>query len=130
MYFVPRLLVILLDFHQDLGVRKLECGPMPKMMAAVPNIGGTLCEISVIPFPVPRRKVWLTPTARVPCSNADNIGERRTWTHSEFSTWKNSVRGQERRLPKCIHSVPAYETAKHRAKIVLPPLSDVQTSVE
>jgi len=27
-------------------------------------------------FLVPRRKLWLTPTARVPCSNAANIGER------------------------------------------------------
>ena len=29
---------------------------------------------SVIPFLVPCRKVWLTPTAGVPCSNAANIG--------------------------------------------------------
>jgi len=48
-----------------------------------------------VPFPVPRRKVWLTPTARVPCSNAANIGERKTWTQSAFCTWLNSVRGQE-----------------------------------
>jgi len=33
-----------------------------------------------IPFLVPRRKVWLTPAAGVPCSNAANIGERKTWT--------------------------------------------------
>jgi len=26
-------------------------------------------------FLVPRRKVWLAPTARVPCSNADDTGE-------------------------------------------------------
>jgi len=31
----------------------------------------------------------------VPCSNAANIGERKTWTQSEFCTWQNSVRGQE-----------------------------------
>ena len=41
--------------------RKLECGPMPNVMAALPNIGGALFQ---------RRKVWLTPTTRVPCSNA------------------------------------------------------------
>jgi len=23
---------------------KLECGPMPKVMVALPNIGGTLCS--------------------------------------------------------------------------------------
>jgi len=36
------------------------------------------CESSVIPFPVPCRKLWLMPTARVTCSNADNIGKRKT----------------------------------------------------
>ena len=74
---------------------KLECGPMPNVMAALPIIGGALCESSVIPFLVPRRKVWLTPAAGVPCSNAVNIGERKTLTQSEFYTWQNAVRGQE-----------------------------------
>jgi len=36
---------------------------MPNVMAAQPNIGGALCEGSVIQFLVPRRKVWLTPGA-------------------------------------------------------------------
>jgi len=40
---------------------------MPNVMAALPNMGGALCESSVIPFLVPRRKVWLTPVAGVPC---------------------------------------------------------------
>jgi len=39
--------------------------------------------------------VWLTPTARVPCSNAVNIGETKILTQSEFCTCQNSVRGQE-----------------------------------
>jgi len=43
---------------------------MPNMMAALPNIGGALCSMS---------QVWLTPTSRVPCSNAANIGECKTW---------------------------------------------------
>jgi len=34
---------------------------MPNVMVALPNIGGALCST---------RKVWLTPTAGVPCSNA------------------------------------------------------------
>ena len=42
-------------------VVKLECGPMPNVMAAVPNIGGALCSTP---------QIWLTPTNRVPCSNA------------------------------------------------------------
>ena len=33
---------------------------MPNVMAALPNIGGALCST----------KLWLTPTTRVPCSNA------------------------------------------------------------
>jgi len=53
---------------------------MPNVTAAKPNVGGALCESSVIPFLVPRRKVWLTPAAGVPCSNAAKIGERKTWT--------------------------------------------------
>jgi len=55
---------------------ELECGKMPSVMAAQPNIGGALCESSIIPFLVLRRTVWLTPAAGVPCSNAANIGER------------------------------------------------------
>ena len=36
---------------------ELECGPMPNVMAAQANIAGALCESSLIPFLVPRRKV-------------------------------------------------------------------------
>jgi len=39
---------------------------MPNVMAALSNIGGALGESSLIPFLVPRRKAWLTSTARVP----------------------------------------------------------------
>ena len=42
-------------------VEKLECGPMSIVMAALPNIGGALCESSVIPFLVPCCKLWLMP---------------------------------------------------------------------
>jgi len=48
-----------LDYKQKL--KQLECGAMPNVMAALPNIGGALCST---------RKVWLTPTTRVLCSNA------------------------------------------------------------
>ena len=44
--------------------KELECGPMPNVMAALPNIGGALYGSSVIPFLVPRRKIWLTPATR------------------------------------------------------------------
>jgi len=99
---------------------------MPNVMAAQPNIGGALCESSVIPFLVPRRKVWLTPHARMPYSNAAYIGKLKTWTQTEVCTWQNSVRGQK--PPKVyIHSVAVQETGKHRAKFGWPPppLNDV-----
>ena len=66
------------------------------------------------------------PTARVPCSNAAKIGERKIWTQSEFCTWQNSGMGQK--PPKmCIYSegLAAQEAAKHRATFGWPPLSDV-----
>jgi len=73
---------------------------------------------------MPRRKVWLRPTAGVPCCNPANTRTHsKTWTQSEFCTCQNSVSGQE--PPKCIYGVPAQETAKHPAKFCWPPLSDV-----
>jgi len=68
---------------------------MRNVMAAQPNIGGAICESSVIPFLVSRRKVWLTPSAGASCSNAANVGERNTWTQIEFCIGQNSIRGQE-----------------------------------
>jgi len=76
---------------------KLECGPMPNVIAAQPNIGGALCGSSVIRFLVRRCKLLLTPTARVPCSNDANIGEHKTWTQSEFYILQISIMGQELR---------------------------------
>jgi len=98
---------------------------MPNVMAAQLNIGGALCKSSEIPFLVPSRKVWLTTAAEVPCpcSNAANIGERKTSTQSELCARRNSVSGKSPR--KCIYSVPAQETAKDRAKFGWPPVSDV-----
>ena len=57
---------------------------MLNVIASMPNIGGALCESSAIPFLVPRHKLWMTPTARVPCSKTANIGERKTWAQSDF----------------------------------------------
>jgi len=63
---------------------------MSNVMAAQPNIGGALCESSVIPFLVglPRNKVRLTAAAQVPCSHTANIGERKTWAQSVFAAGK------------------------------------------
>jgi len=48
------------------------------------------------------------------CSNAANIGERKTWTQSEFAAGKILLWGKS---PKnvYIYSVAAQETAKHHA---------------
>ena len=96
---------------------------MPNVTSAQPNIGGALGESSVIPFLVPRRKLWPTSTARVPCSNAANIGERKTWTQSEFARVKIPSVGQKPH--KCIYSVPAKETTTDLVKFGWPPLNNV-----
>jgi len=97
---------------------------MPNAMAAQPNIGGTLCVSSAIPFLVPRHKACLMAAAIVPCSHNANIEECKTWTQSEFCSWQNSIRGQE--PSKCTHSAPAQETAKHRAKFGWPLASNAE----
>jgi len=79
------------------GGHKLECGPIPNRMAAQSNIGVALCESSVIPFLVPCRRFWLTPAAGVPCSNAANIGEGKTWTNLHLVKFHQRARPQ-----KCI----------------------------
>jgi len=66
---------------------------MSNVMAAQANIGGALCESSF--HSLYHAAVWLMPAAGVPCSDAVNIGERKTWTQSELCTWQNSVRGQQ-----------------------------------
>ena len=33
-----------LEWHRHLHLHELECGPMPNVMAALPNIGGALCS--------------------------------------------------------------------------------------
>ena len=78
----------------------------------LPNIGGALCS-------APQS---LADTATgVPCSNAANIEERKTWTQSELCSWQNSLRGKSPR--KCVNSVPAQKMAKHRAKFGWLPMS-------
>jgi len=65
-----------------------------------------------------RPEVWLAPTARVPCSNAANIGECKTWrTQVNFAPGKIPLRGNSRR--KCINSLPVQETAKTSCKVWL-----------
>jgi len=48
---------LLLSYYMiglSVNVELEECGPMPNVMAAQPNIDGSLCERSVILFLVPR----------------------------------------------------------------------------
>jgi len=71
---------------------KLECGPMPRVMGALPNIGGTFCSTL---------HSLADPAAGVPCSNVANIGECKTWKQSEFCMWQNSITSKSSR--KCIY---------------------------
>jgi len=94
---------------------------MPNVMAAQPNIGGTVCESSVVPFLVPRHKVWLTAAAlAVTLAIYENA---RVWRKVIFAAAKIPLGGKSPQ--KCIYSVPAQERAKHLAKFCWPPLSDV-----
>jgi len=52
-------------------------------------------------------------SAWVPCSNAANLGEHKSWTQSELCSLQHSVR--DKSPPKCIYSIPVQEMAKHRA---------------
>jgi len=65
--------------------------------AAQPNIGGALCESSVIPFLVPRRKLWLTPAAGVPCSNAVNMDNAKLGRKVNFARGKIPSAGKSPR---------------------------------
>ena len=96
---------------------------MPYVMAAQVNIGGALCESSVIPFLVPSRKVWLTPAAKVLCSSTLAIQENaRLGRKVNFARGKIPSGGKSPR--KCIYSVPAQKTARDHAKFGWPLVSD------
>ena len=41
---MSRVLLVFLQFPVTKQLMKLECGPMPNVMAALPNIGGALCS--------------------------------------------------------------------------------------
>jgi len=98
---------------------------MPNVMATQLSISVTLCKSSVIPFLVPRRNVWLTSTAGVSCSDAANIGPRKTWDV------KWILRLAKFHSPrKCIFGVAAQETVKHRAKFCWSPMSDVAAATK
>jgi len=61
--------------------QKLECGPMPNLMAALPNIGGALCSTP---------QSLADSSTRVPCSNAAKTRNplefaRVSQTHQQFS---------------------------------------------
>ena len=96
---------------------------MPNVMAALPNIGGALCEGSIIRFLIPRCKVWLTPllecrAVTLPISENARLGRKVNFARGEIPSGGKRAR-------KCIYSVPGQETAKHRAKFGWPPINDV-----
>jgi len=71
---------------------------------------------------------FLTPTARVPCSNAGNIGEHKTLTQSEFCTSHNSVRGQE--PTKVYTQYTSTEDGQTSCKVSLTPVERLRCSDE
>jgi len=83
---------------------------MPNVMAAQPNIGGAVCESSVIPFIVSRRKVWQTPQLEcravtlIIWENA-RLGRKVNFARGEMSSGGKSPR-------KCIYSAIAQETER------------------
>jgi len=95
---------------------------MPNLMAAQTNIGGALCESSLISFLVLRRKVWLRPAAGVPCSNAANIRDRQIGHKVNFARSKSPQ--------TCTCSVPAQETAENRAKFGWPAVRGVAAVIK
>jgi len=94
---------------------KLEYEPI--VMAALPNTGGALCESSVIPFPVRRRKVWECSAVTLPKKANARLGRKVNFAPGKILSGGKSPQ-------KCIYSVPAQETAKHRAMFGWPPVSD------
>ena len=94
-------------------MKELECWLMPNVMAAQPNIGGAICESSIILFLVPCHKVWLRPAAGVPCSNGAITGQRKTGRKVNFT--RSKIPSGGKRAQKCISGVPAQETDKDRA---------------
>jgi len=84
---------------------QLECGQIPNVMAALPNIGSGVCESFVIPVLVPRCKVRLTPAAGVPCSNAANKGECKIGCEVNFAPDKSPPGGQSSRMYRPMHKL-------------------------
>jgi len=95
---------------------------MPNVIAALSNMGGALSSMP---------QSLADPAAGLPRSNAANIGERKTWTQSEFCTRQNSVRKEEPpkmyMLYQNVYVVPVQETTKHHAKFGWPTVSAVAT---
>jgi len=70
---------------------------MPNVMAAQPNIGGALCESSVIPFLVPCRKVWLSPllecrAVTLPIQENARLGRKANFVCGEIPSGGKSSR--------------------------------------
>ena len=76
--------------------------------------------------PLLNAAVWLTPTARVPCNNPTNTGEANARLGHKVNFARGKIPSGGKSPRKCIiYSVPAQETAKHRAKFAWPAVSDV-----
>jgi len=93
---------------------------MFNVMATQSNIGGALCESSVIPFLVLRHSLadarcW---SAVLPIRESARLG-RKVILH--LAKLHEGARAPEN-IYVCIYSVPAHKTTKHRAKFGWPPV--------
>jgi len=96
---------------------------MPNVMAAQPNIGGALCESSIIPFLYHAAKFGWCPLLECRAVTLPIQEKARLGCKVNFAAGKIPLGGKSPR--KCIYSGPAQETAKHHAKFCWPPVSDV-----
>ena len=85
-----------------------------------PRLKMTRRESSIIPFLVPHCKVWLTPTARLPCSNAARTQDLDAKWILHLSEFRQGARA-----PKMYIKCTSPGDAKHCAKFGWPLLSDV-----
>jgi len=81
--------VATMHIHHRRSFAKLECGPMPQRHGRPAEYRWRHLQKFRNSIPcIPHHKVWLTAAARVPYSNAGNIGERKSWTKVKFAPGK------------------------------------------
>jgi len=92
-------------------ISKLECGPVPNVMVALPNRGGALCST-------------LQSLARTHCSSAVQTTRAQDLEDAKWMLHLAKFHNGARTPEKIVYQ-PRRWTAKHRARFGWLPLSDV-----